>query len=141
MSSTEEDGVLLRHSQEVALKESEAEVESVVESVVQGEGRVVDAVEDESVEVVSVVIAGAGQHGFGEKDGSDKDPEVEYGSCAEIVSFHSATSDDRHNIDYLASKNGKFSLEIKRVAGPFYLCVNDSNPFFVRSFFVYFLSY
>ena len=55
------------------MKESEAEVESVVESIVQGEGRVVDAVEDENVEVISV-IAGAGQHGFGEKNSSDKDP-------------------------------------------------------------------
>ena len=118
MSSTEEDGVLLRRSQEVELKESEAEVESVVESVVQGEGRVADAVEDDNVEVVSV-IAGAGQRGFGEKDSSDKDPEVEDGSCAETVSFHSATSDDRHDIDYLASKKGKSSLEIKWVAGPF----------------------
>ena len=118
MSSTEEDGVLLRRSQEVALKESEAEVESVVESVVQGEGRAVVAVENENVEVTSV-IAGAEQHGFGEKDSSDKDPEVEDGSCAETVSFHSATSDDRHDIDYLASKKGKSSLEIKWVAGPF----------------------
>ena len=59
MSSTEEDGALLRQSQEVALKESEAEVESVVESVVQGEGRIVDAVEDENVAVVPVVTSGA----------------------------------------------------------------------------------
>ena len=109
---------MLRRSQEVALKESEAEVESVVESVVQGEGRAVVAVENENVEVTSV-IAGAGQHGFGEKDSSDKDPEVEDGSCAETVSFHSATSDDRHDIDYLASKKGRSSLEIKWVAGPF----------------------
>ena len=118
MSSTEKDGVLLRRSKEVALKESEAEVESVVESVVQGEGRVVDAAEDENVEVISV-IAGAGQHGFGEKDSSDKDPEVEDWSCAETVSFHSATSDDRHDIEYLASKKGESSLEIKWVAAPF----------------------
>ena len=129
MSSTEEDGVLLRQSQEVALKESEAEVESVVESVVQGEGRIVDAVEDESVEVVPVVTAGTGKRGFGEEDGSYEDPEVEDGSCAETAFFHSDTSDDRHNIDYLASKKCKLSLEIDWVVGPFKLCV---NAFFLR---------
>ena len=40
MSSTEEDNALLCHSREVGLKESEAEVESVVESVIRGEERV-----------------------------------------------------------------------------------------------------
>ena len=117
MSSTEEDGVLLPQSQKVALKESGAEVESIVESVVHGEERIVGAVGDESVEVVPIVTAGAGKRGFGKKDGPEDDPEAEGGSCVETVSFHSATSDDRHDIDYLASKKGKLFLETKWVAG------------------------
>ena len=39
MSSTEDDNAVLCRSQDVGLKQSEAEVESVVESVVRGEER------------------------------------------------------------------------------------------------------
>ena len=54
MGSTEDDNAVLCRNWEVALEESEAEVESVVESVVQGEGQVIAVVEDESGEVLSV---------------------------------------------------------------------------------------
>ena len=40
MSSTEEDNALLRHSQEVGVRESEAGEESVFESVVREKDRV-----------------------------------------------------------------------------------------------------
>ena len=80
MSSTEEDGVLLRRSQEVALKESEAEVESVVESVIRGEERVrgcddrdgsdeasVTGSRDETGEAVAGTVTETAGRGFGEK--------------------------------------------------------------------------
>ena len=50
MSSTEAENVVLSQSRAVGLKESEAEVESVVESVVQGERTVVASDEVESGE-------------------------------------------------------------------------------------------
>ena len=73
MSSTENDNAVLCRSREGALKESEVEVESVVESVVQGEGLVVAVVEDENGEVVSVVADESRMRGFGEKDDSTDD--------------------------------------------------------------------
>ena len=109
ISSTVDDNAVLCRSREVALKEKEAEVESVVESVVQGEGQVVAVVENEIGEVVSGVADESRMRGFGKKDDSADDPEVEVGSCDETASFHSATSDDRHYIDYLASKKVNFS--------------------------------
>ena len=109
MSSTEDDNAVLCRSREIALTENEAEVESVVESVVQGEGQVVAVVEDENGEVVSGVADESRMRGFGEKNDSADDPGVEVGSCDETASFHSATSDDRHDIDYTASKKVKFS--------------------------------
>ena len=106
MTSTEVDNSVLCRSREVALKEIEAEVESVVESVVQGEGQVVAIVEDESGEVVSVVADESRMRGFGKKGDYADDPGVEVGSCVETASFNSATIDDRHDIDYLASQKG-----------------------------------
>ena len=45
--------------------------------------------------------------GFGEKDVLSDDEEEEIGSCVLTGSFPSATSDDRHDIDYLINKEGK----------------------------------
>ena len=120
MSSTEEDNALLCQSQEVGLKESEAEAESVVESVVRGEERVEDGGDkdendeagdaghgDEVEETGEEEAGGLPVPGFGEKDVPSGDDDEEIGSCVATGSFHSATSDDRHEMDYLAKKKSK----------------------------------
>ena len=45
--------------------------------------------------------------GFGEKDSSDSMDDDDIDSCAKTGSFHSATSEDRHELDFLANKQGK----------------------------------
>ena len=120
MSSTEEDNALLRQSQEVGVRESEVGEESVVESVVCGRDGVDDGGdEDGNIEAgdagIQLESEGTGGHeagevvvpDFGEKDVLSDDDEEEIGRCAVTGSFHSATSDDRHEIDYLANKKGK----------------------------------
>ena len=115
MSSTEEDNALLRQSQEVGVRESEIGRESVVESVVRGRNGVDDGGEEdgniedgdvdnqlESEETGGLEASDAVVPGFGEKDVLSDDDEEEVGSCALTGSFHSATSEDRHEIDYLA---------------------------------------
>ena len=111
---------MLSRSQEVGLKESEAEVESVVGSVVRGEERddsggngasddagIVGG-QDETGEATPGAAVTTTVCGFGEKDVPEEDViEADAESCAETGSYHSATSDDRHDIDYLASKKGK----------------------------------
>ena len=117
MSSTEEDNAVLCRSQEVGLKESEAEVESVVGSVVRvGERVSGGGSDDESGEASgggnqgeAGVSVGHGElhvPGFGEKAVSDDDGVEEHASIVATGSFHSATSDERHDIDYLARKKG-----------------------------------
>ena len=120
MSSTEEDNALLRQSQEVGVRESEIREESVVESVVRGRDGVDDGGEEdgnneagdvdiqlESEETGGTEASDAVVPGFGEKDVLSDDDEEEIGSCSVTGSFHSATSEDRHEIDYLANKKGK----------------------------------
>ena len=120
MSSTEEDNALLRQSQDVGVRESEIGDESVVESVVRGRDGVDDGGEEdgnieagdvdnqlESEETGGNEASDVVVPGFGEKDVLSDDDEEEIGSCAVTGSFHSATSDDRHEIDYLANKKGK----------------------------------
>ena len=123
MSSTEEDNALLCHSREVGLKQSEAEVESVVESVIRGEERVrgcgdrdgsdeasVTGSRDETGEAVTGIVTETAGRGFGEKDVTeDEIVETDGESCPESESYHSATSDNRHDTDYLANKKGKLS--------------------------------
>ena len=123
MSSTEEDNALLCHSREVGLKESEAEVESVVGSVIRGEEKVrgcddrdgsdeasVTGSRDETGEAVAGTVTETVGRGFGEKDVTeDEIVETDGESCPESGSYHSATSDNRHDIDYLANKKGKLS--------------------------------
>ena len=58
MSSTEEDNAVLCRSREIGLKDSEAKAESIVESIVPGEGQVVAVVEDEGGKIVPVVADG-----------------------------------------------------------------------------------
>ena len=122
MSSTEEDHAFLCQSQEVGLNESEAEVESVVESVIRGEERVhgsgdkdesdeasVAGSQDGTGEAVADIVAETTGRGFGEKDATeDEIVRADVESCPESGSYHSATSDGRHDIDYLANKKGKF---------------------------------
>ena len=105
MSSTEAENVVLSQSRAVGLKESEAEVESVVESVVQGERTVVASDEVESGEAGDAANDEPVGPGFGEKGSSSEDGE----SCAETESYHSATSDGRHDLNYLADKKGKLA--------------------------------
>ena len=51
----------------------------------------------------------AGQK-FGEEDVTeDEIVEADVESCPESESYHSASSDNRHDIDYLADKKGKLS--------------------------------
>ena len=120
MSSTEEDNALLRQSQEVGVRESEIGEESVVESVVRGRDGVDDGGEEEgnneaggvdnqleSGETCGHEASDAVVPGFGEKDVLSDDDEEEIGSCAVTGSFLSATSEDRHEIYYLANKKGK----------------------------------
>ena len=123
MSSTETDNALMRHSQEVGLKESEAEVELVVECVIRGEKKMdgsgdKDESDEASVagsregtgEAVADVVAETTERGFGEKEATEDDVvEADVESCPESGSYHSATSDGRHDIDYLANKKGKLS--------------------------------
>ena len=123
MSSTEEDNALLCHSRDVGLKESEAEVESVVESVIRGEERVrgcddnddsdeasVTGCRDETGETVAGIVTETTGRGFGEKDVTeDEIVEADVESCPESGSYHSVTSDNRHDMDYLANKKGKLS--------------------------------
>ena len=103
MCSTEEDDVLCRRGGE--LLESEVEAESVVESVVRGE-------KDESgsggIEEGRVASGAAVSNlpGFGEKDSSDSVCDDDIESCAKTGSFHSATSEDRHELDFLANQQG-----------------------------------
>ena len=145
MSSTEEDNVLLRQSQEVGVRDSEVDVESVVESVIRGEEKVDDSGGNVGSDKASVV---GGQHetgeavanalvattvrGFGEKNAPEDDViEADVESCKETGSYHCATIDDRHDIDYLASKKGK--LFQKLGGGQPFL-----GFFWTRSFYVYF---
>ena len=120
MSSAEEDNALLRQSQEIGVRESEIGEESVVESVVRGRDGVDDGGEEdgnneagdvdnqlESEETGGHEASDTVVPGFGEKDVLSDDDEEEIGSCAVTGSFHSATSEDRHEIDYLANKKGK----------------------------------
>ena len=121
MRSTEEDNSLLCQSQEIGLKESEAEVESVVESVIRGEERVdgsgdTDESDEASVagsqdgEAVAGVVAETTGRGFGENDATeDEIVEADVDSCPESGSYRSATSYGRHDIDYVANKKGKLS--------------------------------
>ena len=112
MCSTEEDSALLHRSREARLAESGTEVESVVESVVLGEKEVgVDDNKNESGEANGVGIAPSVGRGFGEKDvsadeGSGKSVED---NCAETGSVHSTGSEERHDLDYLARKEGILS--------------------------------
>ena len=117
MCSTEEDSALLHRSREAELVESGAEVESVVESVVRGEEKPIGCGgDDENEEVsgggaqeeagVSVEQAEGRVPGFGDKANSSDDISGEHESVIATGSFHSATSDDRHDIDYLARKKG-----------------------------------
>ena len=113
MSSTEDDNALLCQSQEVGLKESEAEVESVVESVIRGEERVhgsgdkddsdeasVAGSQDGTREAVGGIVTETTERGFGEKDATeDEIVEADVESCPESGSYHSATSDSRHDKD------------------------------------------
>ena len=123
MSSTEEDNALLRQSQEVGVRESEVGEESVVESVIRG-GEIVSGGgnKDDSDEadvtgsldgarhIVTGVVAETTGRRFGEKDVSeDEIVEADVESYPESGSYHSATSDSRHDIDYLANKRGKLS--------------------------------
>ena len=121
MSSTEEHKALLRQSQEVGVRESEVGAESVVESVIRGEEIVsgggnkderdeagVTGSLDGARHVVTIVVAETTGRGFGEKGVSeDEIIEADVESCPESGSYHSATSDSRHDIDYLANKRGK----------------------------------
>ena len=120
MSSTKEHNALLRQSQEVGVRESEVGEESVVESVVREK----DGVDDGGDEDGNIEDGDAGNQfesegtdgqeagkllvpGFSEEDVLTDDDEEEIGSCVVTGAFHSATSDDRHEIDYLANKKGK----------------------------------
>ena len=105
------------------MRDSEVDVESVVESVIRGEEKVggsdargesdeasVTCGRDGTGEVVSDAVVATTVRGFGEKDVLEDDViEAYIESCTETGSYHSATSDDRHDIDYLASKKGKLS--------------------------------
>ena len=126
MSSTEEDNALLRQSQEIGVREGEVGEESVVESVIRGEERVpVSGDRDDSDEAsiagsqngtrqaVSGEVAETTGRGFGEKDVSeDEIVEAEVESCPESGYYHSATSDSRHDIEYLANKKGALSQKL-----------------------------
>ena len=120
---TEEDNALLRRSRAVGLMESEVEVESVVESVdhcgggVSGTGD-----ENEGGEANSCPKNLKKTCGFGEKDVTEQDvSETDVESCTETGSFHSVTSDDRHDIDYLASKKGKLFQKLNGWPAPSFL--------------------
>ena len=66
--------------------------------------------EDEGGEVVPVVADEFEMPRFREKDDSGEDVSgAKAGSCTEIGSVHSATSDDRLDIGYLTGKKGNFS--------------------------------
>ena len=119
MCSTEEDSALLHRSREAELVESGSEVESVVESVVRGEERTIGGGgDDENGEAsgggdqedagVLVERAEGRVPGFGDKADFSDDSSGELESVIATGSFHSATSDDRHDIDYLARKKGNF---------------------------------
>ena len=142
MCSTEEDRALLHRSREAELVESGAEVESVVESVVRGEEKPIGCgSDDENEEVsgggaqeeagVSVKQAEGRVPGFGDKANSNDDISGEHESVIATGSFHSATSDDRHDIDYLARKKG--NLFWKLIGGQPFL------DFVERVLFIYFL--
>ena len=119
MSSTEEDNALMRQSQEVVVRESEVGEESVIrgEEIVSGGGNKDDSDEagvtgslDGARNVVTSVVAETTRRGFGEKDVSEVEIiEADVESCPESGSYHSATSDSRHDINYLANKRGKLS--------------------------------
>ena len=112
MCSTEENDVLLRRSRGGELLESEVEAESNVESVVRGK-------KDESGS--GGVEEGAGATGttvsilpgFGENDSSDSVDGEDVESCAKTGSFHSATSEDRLDLDFLANKQNKLFYDLK----------------------------
>ena len=117
MSSTEEDNAVLCRSQEVGLKEGQAEVESVVGSVVRGEGRTSggggddengEASDGGDQEEAGLSIEQAEGHvpGLGDKADYSDDSSGEHENVIATGSFHSATSDDRHDFDYLARKKG-----------------------------------
>ena len=117
MCSTEEDSALLRRSREAELVESGAEVDSVVESVVRGEERTSGGGDDDEngeassggdQEEAGVLVEQAEGHvpGFGDKADSSDDSSGEHESVIATGFFHSATSDDQHDIDYLARKKG-----------------------------------
>ena len=117
MCSSEEDSAMLHRSREAELVESGAEAESVVGSVVRGEERTSETGgDDENGEAsgggnqeeagVSVEQAEGHVPGFGDKADSSDDSSGEHESVIATGSFHSATSDDRHDLDYLARKKG-----------------------------------
>ena len=117
MCSTEEDSALLHRSREAELVESGAEVESVVESVFRGEEKTSGCGGDDENEEASgggvqeeaggsVEQAEGHVPGFGDRANSSDDSSGEHESVIATGSFHSATSDDRHDIDQLARKKG-----------------------------------
>ena len=112
MCSSEEDSALLHRSCEAELAESGAEVESVVESVVRGGKEVgVGDDKDEIGEASGGGIEPSVGRSFGEKDVSEDEGPSKSGeeNCAETGSFHSTCSEDRHDLDYLARKEGILS--------------------------------
>ena len=65
---------------------------------------------DETGEAVAGIVTETAGRGFGEKDVTeDEIVEADIESCPESEYYHSATSDNRHDIDYLADKKGKLS--------------------------------
>ena len=114
MCPTEEDDDLLHRSRGIELLESEVEAESVIESVVRGE-KIESGGGDAHWNEVDESRAGDSNiSGFGEKDTSDDPVGEDIEKCVETGSYHSATSDDRYDRNYLANKRGNLFLEINR---------------------------
>ena len=114
MSATEEDKVIQHQSRGAGKLESEFETESFVESVVRGEKEATGSGEkDETEEAgsgadVPKVCAFDAKNVDNDVDSEDVERQAETGT------LDSATSDDRHGLDYLANKKGNLFLEIDR---------------------------
>ena len=67
----------------------------------------------ESAEADHIMTVVSNLPGFGEKVASDNLGDKDVESCVETGSYHSAFSDDRHDLDYLANNKGKPFLEVK----------------------------
>ena len=100
----------MHRSKRAGSVESRGEIESVVQSVVreEGGGENVDDEQNECVEAGGAKTGTAASHSFGEQDnasdgGSGNDDDE---SCAATGSYLSSFSDERYDLDYLASMKG-----------------------------------